>query len=170
MNFFSRTLVAAALAAIAAPAMITTANAQAMAGRQLEDRPQVSVSYYKTAPGKQDEWLEAYLKWHRPIMDWQIKEGLTLSTTIYANAGHALAPQWDFMIINVAPAPKDAKKARLTRGEVIAELYPDLEAYYEGEKRRWELTEAHWDQRLMEVDITAERPGVYYPILPKKGK
>lgn len=62
MNFFSRTLVAAALAAIAAPAMITTANAQAMAGRQLEDRPQVSVSYYKTAPGKQDEWLEAYLK------------------------------------------------------------------------------------------------------------
>jgi hypothetical protein len=91
-------LALSALATGTAPAF-----GQAMSGRQLEDRPRLSVSYYKTPPGKQDEWLALYLKWHRPIMDYQIQQGVTTSSTVYANAGHSLAPQWDFMIINISP-------------------------------------------------------------------
>ena len=144
----------------------TPAFAQAMSGRELADRPRVSVSYYKTPPGKQDEWLALYLKWHRPIMDYQIKNGATESSTIYANSGHALAPAWDFMIINITPV--QAKKLDKTRGEIIQLLYPDLDAYTAGEKKRWEMTESHWDQSAMEIDLTAEHPGIYYPILPKK--
>jgi len=166
-KFLSRSLLAAAMAACALPALSASpAFAQAMSGRELPDRPRVSVSYYKTPPGKQDEWLALYLKWHRPIMDYQIKEGVTTSSTVYANSGHSLAPQWDFMIINVSPPPSQAKRLPLTRGEVIQKLYPDLDAYYAGEKARWALTESHWDQSVMEIDLTAKHPGVYYPIIP----
>lgn len=142
------------------------AQAQAMAGRQLPDKPRISVSYYKTPPGKQDEWLALYLKWHRPIMEYQIEQGVTTSSTVYANSGHMLAPEWDFAIINISPPPSQAKSLELTRGEVIQMLFPDLDAYTAGESKRWELTEAHWDQGLTEVDLTAEHPGIYYPILP----
>jgi hypothetical protein len=163
-----RLLGAAVLGAVLAPVMTTAASAQAMAGRQLEDRPRLSVSYYKTPPGKQDEWLDLYIKWHRPIMEYQIAQGVTTSSTIYANSGHMLEPSWDFMIINISPAK--AKPLGKTRGEVIQMIYPDLDAYTAGEKARWELTTSHWDQSVMEIDLTAEKPGIYYPILPAKKK
>jgi hypothetical protein len=50
---------------------------------------------------------------------------------------------------------------------VIQKLFPDLDAYTAGETARWALTESHWDQEVMELDLTAPHPGVYYPILPK---
>jgi len=161
-----RTLSIAALAALSVPLAAAPAAAQAMNGRQLPDRPVVSVGYYKTPPGMQDEWLALYLKWHRPIMDYQIKQGVTLSSTVYANSGHALEPSWDFMIINIAPPPAQAKKLGMTRGEVIKMLFPDLDAYTAGEKSRWAMTVGHWDQDLMEVDLKAAHPGIYYPMLP----
>lgn len=170
MKLFSRATLGLLGAAVLAPALMQAApvHAQAMSGRQLEDRPRLSVSYYKTPPGKQDEWLALYLKWHRPIMDYQIKNGATISSTVYANSGHALAPAWDFMIINVSPPASQTKKLEKTRGEIIQLLYPDLEAYVAGEKKRWEMTESHWDQSVMEVDLDAKNPGVYYPVIPGK--
>ena len=125
----------------------------------------MTVAYYKTPPGKQDEWLALYLKWHRPIMDYQIRQSVTTSSTLYANASHALAPAWDFVIITYSPPPGKAPALGKTRGEVIKEPFPDLNAYTAGEKQRWALTESHWDQRLLEVDLKAKNPGVYYPIL-----
>lgn len=166
MRILSRILLGTALACSALASTSVPAAAQALNGRQLPDRPVVSAGYYKTPPGKQDEWLQLYLKWHRPIMEHEIKEGTVISSTVYANSSHALAPQWDFVIINVSPAPNQAKKSSLTRGEVIRKLFPDLDAYTAGEKARWALTEGHWDERLIEVDLTAKNPGVYYPILP----
>jgi len=160
-----RTALAVALAAL--PLASGVASAQAMSGRQLPDRERLSVSYYKVPPGMQDEWLALYLKWHRPIMEYQIQKGVTTSSTVYANSGHMHEPSWDFMIINISP-PANAKVKPMTetRGEVIQKLFPDLEAYYQGEKERWKLTVAHWDQSVMEVDLKAARPSVYYPMLP----
>jgi hypothetical protein len=75
-----------------APAFAEAAFARAMNGRQLPDRPTVEISYYKVEPGRQDDWVALYLKWHRPPMEEQIKAGVTLSSTLYANASHALEP------------------------------------------------------------------------------
>lgn len=161
-----RAAIIAAAGIAALPLGSVPASAQAMAGRQLPDRPVVSVGYYKTPPGQQDEWLALYLKWHRPIMDYQISQGVTVSSTVYANASHSETPAWDFMIVNVSPPPGRAKKLGMTRGEVIAKLFPDLDAYTAGEKSRWAMTVAHWDQDVMEVDLKAAHPGIYYPMLP----
>lgn len=166
MKAFTRTLLAVTMAATAAPLLTTGAQAQALSGRALTDRPQLAVSYYKTPPGQQDEWLALYLKWHRPIMDYMIQQGFVTSATVYANAGHSVEPSWDYMIVIVLPAPDTAKKPTLTRGQIIQKLFPDLDAYTAGEKSRWAMTTAHWDQEVVEVDLTAKHPGIYYPIIP----
>jgi len=163
-----RLIAALLMGAVLAPVASAPASAQALSGRALKDRPRLGVSYYKAPAGKQDEWLALYLKWHRPIMDYQIKQGVTTSSTVYANAGHSIEPSWDFMIVSISPPPGSVKPLEKTRGEIIQELYPDIDAYVAGEKKRWELTVSHWDQDVVEIDLTAEHPGVYYPILPKK--
>lgn len=145
---------------------IQSAAAQALSGRQLPDRPRVGVSYYKVPPGKQDEWLALYKKWHRPIMEAQIKAGTTASSVLYALSNHQIGSPYDFVIISVSPA--DPKPLGLSRGELIKKLFPDTEAYVAGEKKRWELTVDHWDTGLLEINVDEPNPSVYYPIIDGK--
>lgn len=166
MKLMRSLTLALALTGVSAPFFSGTAVAQAMNGRQLPDRSPVEISYYLVEPGKQDEWVALYLKWHRPIMEEQIKAGVILSSTLYANASHAIQPAFDFAIVNISAPPKANKRMPITRGEVIQKLYPDLDAYTAGERQRWALTRSHWDQDVVEVDLKAANPGVYYPILP----
>ncbi len=166
MKLMRRLTLALAFAGAALPFAASTAGAQAMNGRQLPDRSPVEISYYLVEPGKQDEWVDLYLKWHRPIMEEQIKAGVILSSTLYANASHAIEPAYDFVIVNVAAPPNANRKMPIARGEVIKKLYPDLDAYTAGERKRWTITRSHWDQNVIEVDLKAAYPGVYYPMLP----
>ena len=144
----------------------STAVAQAMVGRQLPDRPRLELDYYKVQPGKQDEWLALYLRWHRPIMQYEIDHGQAISSTVYANSSHAIKPSYDFLVVNYYPAPNRARRPDLTRGEIIKKLFPNIDAYVSGEKSRWGLIVSHWDEQVTEVDLKAQHPGVYYPILP----
>jgi hypothetical protein len=145
-------------------------HAQAMAGRDL-GKNRVSVDYYKAPPGRQDEWLALYKKYHRPIMDFQIQKGVTLSSTLYAPKSHAPGMPWDFVIINVSPPEADTPKLGMTRAEVIRKLFPDIEDYVKGERQRWALTVNHWDEDLVELDVTKEPLSVYYPLdVPSKKK
>ncbi|MBX5460748.1 MAG: hypothetical protein IRZ28_06600 [Steroidobacteraceae bacterium] len=138
-------------------------HAQAMSGRQIGTN-RVSVSYYKTPPGKQDEWLALYKKYHRPIMDFQIQKGVTISSTLYAAGNHSPGQPWDFAIINISPPEEKTPKLGMTRAEVIRKLFPDIEDYVRGERRRWELTVNHWDETFIEIDVTREPLSVYYPL------
>jgi len=157
---------AAALFAFGLMFAMQTAAAQALSGRDLPDRPRVGVSYYKVSPGKHDEWLALYKQWHRPIMDAQIKAGTTTSSNLYALRNHQIGSHYDFVIISVSPA--NPKPLGLSRGELIQKLFPDIEAYVAGEKKRWELTIDHWDTSLLEIDIDGANPSVYYPIIDGK--
>lgn len=145
---------------------IQAAAAQALAGRDLPDRPRVSVSYYKVPPAHQDEWLALYQKWHRPIMDEQIKAGVTVSSNLYALRNHQIGSPYDFVIISVSPA--ESRSLGVSRGELIQRLFPDLDAYVAGEKRRWELTVDHYDTSLLEIDITDPNVSIYYPLVDGK--
>ncbi|MHC9083987.1 hypothetical protein ACYX7E_02995 [Luteimonas sp. RIT-PG2_3] len=145
---------------------IQTVSAQALVGRQLPDKPRVGIGYYKVPPGKHDEWLALYKQWHRPIMDEQIKAGVTLSSTVYVLSSHQFNGDYDFAIVNVSPA--EPKSLGISRGELIRKLFPDIEAYVAGERRRWELTINHSDTSLVEVDISEDVPSVYYPIINGK--
>lgn len=122
----------------------------------------MSVDFYRVPPGKQDEWLALYKKWHYPIMQYQLAHGYVLSEKLYTRATHELEPSWDFAIIIMAPPAGKGPKPTMTRGQLIRSLFPDLDAYVKGEKERWSMTTAHWDERWTEIDVE-KNPSLYYP-------
>lgn len=125
-------------------------------------KPVVSVSYYKLPPGRQDEWLALYKKYHYPIMQWEKEHGQVISETVYTRAAHHLVPAWDIAIVIVSPPPEQKKKPEKTRSELIRSLFPDLDDYVKGEKARWALTLEHWDEQWVSIDID-KNPSLYYP-------
>lgn len=161
-----KTLYIAAAAVFLLAATVQTAAAQALSGRDLPDRPRVGISFYKVPPGQHDEWLRLYQQWHRPIMDAQIANGTTLSSTLYALRSHQFDGKYDFAIISVSPAVP--KPMPVSRGELLRQLFPDVEAYVAAERRRWELTIQHADNSLLELDITDPNLSLYYPIIDGK--
>ncbi len=122
----------------------------------------MSVDFYRVPPGTQDEWLALYKKWHYPIMKYQLSHGYVLSEKLYTRSTHELEPAWDFAIIIVTPPAGKGPKPTMTRGQLIRSLFPDLEAYVKGEKERWGMTTAHWDERWTEIDVD-KNPSLYYP-------
>jgi hypothetical protein len=122
----------------------------------------MSVDFYKLPPGRQDEWLELYKKYHLPIMKYQKEHGQVISETVYTRAIHELSPSWDIAIVIIAPPEGKAPKAEKTRGEIIRSLFPDMDDYVKGEKARWAMTLEHWDERWTELDIE-NHPSLYVP-------
>lgn len=164
-----RALTATACAAVAMMSLAAQpARAQAMAGRDLGQN-QIHVAYYRTPPGRQDEWLALYKKYHKPIMDLEIKEGLVLSDTVYAPRYHQGEGAWDFIIITVLPPEGHGPKLHITRAEEIRKLFPDIQDYVRGERARWALTLVCKEGDLVKIDMTRDPPSVYYPLdFPEK--
>jgi hypothetical protein len=127
-----------------------------------EGKPEVHVDYYKLPPGRQDEWLALYKKYHYPIVRYMIDHGQMTSETIYTRAIHELSPSWDIAIVIVIPPPSQKKKAEFTRAQLIRKLYPDLDDYVQGERKRWALTLEQWNESWVEIDIE-KNPSLYYP-------
>lgn len=138
-------------------------HAQAMAGRDLGVN-RVHVAYYKTPPGRQDEWLALFKKYHKPIMDLEIKEGLVISDTVYAPRYHDGEQSWDFVIITITPPEGQGPKRHITRAEEIRKLFPDIQDYVRGERARWALTLVCQEGDLVKIDMTRDPPSVYYPL------
>jgi hypothetical protein len=146
---------------VAALAVPTPARPQATNGAA-DTQNVMAVDFYRVPPGKQDEWLALYKKWHYPIMQYQLAHGLVLSEKVYTRVTHELEPSWDFAIVIIAPPPGRGPKAEMTRGALIRHLFPNLDEYVKGEKERWSMTTAHWDERWTEVDVE-HNPSLYYP-------
>ncbi len=150
-------LSALTLACFSASSARAQANNGAGAGK-----PTVHVDFYKLPPGRQDEWLALYKKWHYPIMKYQKEHGQVISETVYTRVVHELSPNWDIAIVIISPPPEKTPKAEKSRQELIRSLFPNLDEYVAAEKQRWALTLEHWDEQWVEVDIE-KNPSLYYP-------
>ncbi len=116
--------------------------------------PPVSVEYYyKIAPGGPAEWLSLYVKNHHPILRQLKKEGLILSEKLYERRFHAESPAWDYKVVMVWRDWSAMQEAGAREAEISRSLYPDKAAHALEEKRRWELTQKHWDDVLKEVPL-----------------
>ena len=120
--------------------------------------PVVVEYYYKLVPGAMTpggggEWLALYKKNHHPILRQHVKEGFILSEKLYERRFHAETPAWDFKIVMVWRDWAALQQASASERETIRSLYPDKAAHDRDEKRRWELTERHWDDVLREVPL-----------------
>src|ERR1700686_4293408 len=119
---------------VAVPMLLTSmAVAQATIGAG-DGKDTVSVDFYKVPPGKQDEWLALYKKYHYPIMQYSKAHGQVISETVYTRAVHQLSPSWDFAIVIVAPPPEKRPKPEYNRSQLIRKLFPDIDDYVKGEK------------------------------------
>jgi hypothetical protein len=141
--------------------LTSTAHGQATIGAG-DGKNIVSVDFYKVPPGRQDEWLALYKKYHYPIMQYQKAHGQVISETVYTRAIHQLSPSWDFAIVIVAPPAEKRPKPEYNRSQLIRKLFPDIDDYVKGEKARWSLTVEHWDESWTEVDIE-NHPSLYEP-------
>ena len=109
--------------------------------------------YYKLAPGGTSEWLALYKKNHNPILKQLMKEGLLKSEKLYERRFHAQTPAWDYKVVMVWRDWAALQQAHEREPEIIRSLYPNKEDHDQQEKRRWELTTAHWDDVLSEVPL-----------------
>jgi hypothetical protein len=157
--------------AVAAMMSLTSkpAHAQAMSGRDIGVNS-VHVAYYKTPPGRQDEWLAVYKKYHQPIMDYEINKGVVISNTMYAPKYHDGEQSWDFVIITISPPAGKGPTLGMTRAELIRKLFPNVEDYVQGERQRWALTLRCQEGDLVQIDTTRDPLSLYYPLDPPEGK
>ena len=159
---FSRLLMwSAGLIMLFASAATQRLSAQATIGAG-DGKNTMAVDFYKVQPGKQDEWLALYKKYHYPIMKYYKEHGQVLSETVYTRAIHQVSPDWDFAIVIVGPPAEKKPKPEYTRSQLIRKLFPDIDDYVKGEKARWSLITQHWDEEWTEVDIE-NHPSVFEP-------
>lgn len=136
------------------PVLFLAALAVPLAGRPAPEESQalqpVVESYYKLAPGKTEEWLALYTKEHLPILRERQKKGEMERIIIYRPFLHQGGPPWDYKVILVY---RDfaALGDRNSFDAIERRLYPDWEAHRRAEQRRWEITEQHWDDIMVEV-------------------
>jgi hypothetical protein len=109
--------------------------------------------YYKLAPGATQEWLALYKKNHNPILKQLIKEGILKSEKLYERRFHAASPAWDYKVVMVWRDWSALEQAHQREPEIIRALYPNKEDHDRQERRRWEITEQHWDDVLSEVPL-----------------
>lgn len=129
------------------------AFAAASDGEQASGQPVTIEYYYKLVPGGTSEWLALYKKNHNPILKQLIKEGLLRSEKLYERRFHAQTPAWDYKVVMVWRDWSALEQAHNREPEIIRSLYPNKEDHDQQEKRRWELTTAHWDDVLNEVPL-----------------
>jgi hypothetical protein len=123
-------------------------------GAQMPAGSAVTVEYYyRLVPGGAQEWLALYKKNHHPILQQLMKEGLIKSEKLYERRFHAAKPAWDYKVVMVWRDWAALEEARTREPEIIRSLYPDKPNHDREEKRRWEITEQHWDDVLREVPL-----------------
>ena len=140
-------------------------NAQGNNGRGKCMQP-FGISYYLVEGGDEDEWLELYMKWHYPLMQYALDHGSIIEHKLFVPDGHGIEAQWTFAVSFLFPSSQESTPAPLGRAELITELFGNqMDDYIAGEQRRWELTKKHWDTDFIELDKSEMPLSVYRPSL-----
>ena len=113
------------------------------------DKPFMVEWVYKVKWGHDEEFWQLFKKYQIAILRYQKQNGDVLSYHVYRPAIHTDEDsRWEFRVDIVF-------KNKLVWGrsdEIGRQIFPDQAAYKREENRRWELTEAHWDLPIREID------------------
>ena len=92
--------------------LTTVVNAQGNNGRGKCMQP-FGISFYAVKGGYEDEWLELYMKWHYPLMQYAMDKGTLLQHKLFVPDGHSLEGQWTFAASFLFPKSQNRKAAPL---------------------------------------------------------
>ncbi|HLJ44721.1 MAG TPA: hypothetical protein VKU01_01850 [Bryobacteraceae bacterium] len=139
------------LAAVSQPLFAQGAPPQGAA-----DQPYAVEYYYKVQWGRQQEFLQLFLKNHYPLLQKIVESGRMLSVKIEQPAYHTTEDgRWDYRVTIRFKNSTMATTTNPDEERFIKQLWPDQETYKREEQRRFEILISHWD--LPVTDITPAR-------------
>ena len=119
------------------------------------DQPYTVEYYYKVQWGRQQEFLNLFLKNHYPLLKKMIDIGRVNSVRIDTPANHMTEEaRWDYRVTIVFKNSTLATSANPDEERLIKQLWPDQEKYKREEQRRFEILLAHWDLPVTNVTPT----------------
>ena len=120
------------------------------------NQPYTMEYYYKVQWGKQQEFLQLFLKNHYPLLMKGVDSGRIVSVKIETPANHMTEEaRWDYRVTLKFRNPTVATTGDTEEGSLIKQLWPDQDKYKKEEQRRFEILLAHWD--LPVTDITPKK-------------
>src|SRR3954451_6871912 len=142
------TTFALALSLLAAPLA-----AQGSPPQSAANQPYTLEYYYKVQWGRQQEFLQLFLKNHYPLLKKNVEAGRMVSVKIETPANHMTEDgRWDYRVTIRFKNSTMATTENPDEEALIKQLWPDQETYKHEEQRRFEILLAHWD--LPVTDIT----------------
>lgn len=143
----SKSLLVVTLSILAAPLLGQGAPPQAAA-----NQPYVMEYYYKVQWGRQQEFLQLFLKNHYPLLQKQVEGGRMLSVKIETPANHMTEEsRWDYRVTLVFRNSTFATTSNPDEAALIRQLWPDQATFTREEQRRFEILLAHWDLPVTDV-------------------
>ncbi len=134
-------------------AMAPSAFAQGAPPHAAPDQPYAMEYYYKVQWGRQQEFLQLFLKNHYPLLQKIVESGRMVSVKIEQPAYHTTEDgRWDYRVTIRFKNSTMATTANPDEERLIKQLWPDQETYKREEHQRFEILLAHWD--LPVTDIT----------------
>jgi predicted MPP superfamily phosphohydrolase len=138
--------------------LLLSASAQILAAQGAPpqgapDKPYAMEYYYKVQWGRQQEFLQLFLKNHYPLLKKQIETGRILAVKIETPSNHMTEEgRWDYRVTIRFKNSTVATTANPDEQRLIKQLWPDQKTYQNEEQRRFEILLSHWD--LPVTDIT----------------
>jgi hypothetical protein len=116
------------------------------------DQPYTVEYYYKVQWGRQQEFLQLFLKNHYPLLEKIVESGRMISVKIETPANHMTEEaRWDYRVTIRFKNSTVATTANPEEEPLIKELWPDQERYRREDQRRFEILLAHWDLPLTDI-------------------
>ena len=117
------------------------------------DQPYTIEYYYKVQWGRQQEFLQLFMKNHYPLLKKVVESGRMLSVKIETPANHMTEEsRWDYRVTIRFKNSALATTENPDEAKFIKQLWPDQQKYEREEQRRFEILLGHWD--LPVTDIT----------------
>ena len=127
--------------------------AQGAPPQGVPDQPYTMEYYYKVQWGRQQEFLQLFLKNHYPLLQKNVESGRMISVKIEQPANHMTEDgRWDYRVTIRFKNSTLATTANPDEERMIKQLWPDQATYKREEQRRFEILLGHWD--LPVTDIT----------------
>src|SRR3954465_14490308 len=100
--------------------------AQGAPPHQAADQPYIMEYYYKVQWGRQQEFLQLFLKNHYPLLQKEIEQGRLVSVKIETPANHMTEEaRWDYRVTLVFRNSTLATTSNPDEPALIRQLWPD---------------------------------------------
>ena len=120
------------------------------------NQPYTMEYYYKTQWGRQQEFLQLFLKNHYPLLQKEVETGRILAVKIETPANHMTEEsRWDYRVTLVFKNSTMATTTNPDEAAMIKQLWPDQATFAREEQRRFEILLSHWD--LPVTDVTPKK-------------